>query len=63
MRDGTLHAGYAIEDGVALHFVDDRRSAVVSSRPKAIAYQVRLENGEVIEEPLETRFLGGHNDA
>jgi len=51
-------AGYAADDGVALHFVDDALHAVVSSRPNAAAYRVELVDGRVSETALATRYLG-----
>jgi dipeptidase E len=63
VREGQLPAGYAIDDGAAIHFIGDRVNTVVTSRPGAHAYHIRLENGGVIEESLETRFLGANNGA
>jgi dipeptidase E len=51
-------AGYAADDGAALHFTGSKLAEVVSSRPAAGAYHVRLEGTEVVEERLVTRFLG-----
>ena len=51
-------AGYAADDGVALHFVGRRLHAVVSSRPGAAAYRVSLRRGTVVEKPLDVRRLG-----
>jgi peptidase E len=51
-------AGYAADDGVALHFFGRRLKQAVSSRPKALAYRVRRRNGEVEQVPLEVRYLG-----
>lgn len=51
-------AGYAAEDGVALHFVGTRLKEVVSSRAKALAYRVQRTRGEVVQVPLKARYLG-----
>jgi dipeptidase E len=51
-------AGYAAEDGVALHFVGRRLKEAVSSRPNAGAYRVALRRGTVSETPLPVRYLG-----
>jgi peptidase E len=51
-------AGYASEDGAALHFVDDSLARVVSSRPGARAYRVERRAGEVVETPVEAEHLG-----
>jgi peptidase E len=52
-------AGYAAEDGVALHFVGRRLKEAVSSRPNAGAYRVALRRGQIEEKPLPVRYLGG----
>ena len=53
-----MPAGYASEDGAALHFVDDRLARVVSSRPAARAYRVERRAGRVVEAPIEAEHLG-----
>ncbi|HEU4657345.1 MAG TPA: peptidase E [Capillimicrobium sp.] len=57
MAEGMLD-GYAAGDGAALHFVGRDLERVVSSRPQARAYRVAWSHGEVVETPLETRYLG-----
>jgi peptidase E len=52
-----LAAGYAADDGAALHFVGRRLKQVVSSRPKAAAYRVSLRGGKVVEAALPTTYL------
>ncbi len=54
-----FRAGYAADDGAALHFVGRELVGAVSSRPKAKAYRVSRRDGEVLEEEIPTRFLGG----
>ena len=54
-----MRPGYAVEDGVALHFRGTRMERVVSSRRGASAYLVqRGAGGEVVETRLEPSFLG-----
>jgi peptidase E len=53
-----LPAGYAADDGAALHFVGAHLVEAVSSRSNAQAYRVELRGTDVIEEPVATRFLG-----
>jgi dipeptidase E len=53
-----MPAGYASDDGAALHFVDDALHAVVSSRPGAKAHRVELAGGKVRETALDGRYLG-----
>jgi peptidase E len=58
MVGGGAPAGYAAEDGVALHFVGRRLKEAVSSRPNAAAYRVAMRRGTVTETHLPVRYLG-----
>jgi dipeptidase E len=51
-------AGYAADDGVALHFKGTKLREVVSSRPNALAYRLQMRRGVLEETPLKVRFLG-----
>ena len=53
-----LGAGYAADDGAALHFAGSALAEAVSSRPEAGAYRVELVEGTVVETRLPVRFLG-----
>jgi peptidase E len=65
LRRATYHraivsgmaAGYAADDGAALHFCGQNLIEVVSSRPQAGAYRVELRE-DVVETRLPARFLG-----
>ena len=59
LREG-MRAGYAAEDGAALHFVDTELSRVVASRPEARAYRLERRGPRVMETRLATRHLGTH---
>ncbi len=63
VADGTLPAGYAADDGAALHFVGTELVAVVSSRPHARAYHVENDGGETREIPLPVRYLEERSEA
>jgi dipeptidase E len=52
-----LKDGYAADDGAALHFINGKLHRAVSSREKAKAYFVHLENERIKETMLETHFL------
>jgi peptidase E len=54
-----MPAGYAADDGAALHFRGEELAEVVTSRPDAAAYRVELMAGEVRETRLPVRYLGG----
>jgi hypothetical protein len=53
VADGTLPAGYAIDDGVGLLFEDDDAPRAYSCRPTAGARRVTVDG----EEPLEPALL------
>ena len=56
---GKITSGYAADDGVALHYIDQKISNIVSSRPNAKAYKVYFDK-EVKEIELETNFLAAY---
>lgn len=58
LLEGRIAPGYAADDFAALHFKDEALHAVVTSRPGAGAYRMSVQNGQVQEERLETRYLG-----
>lgn len=51
-------AGYAVDDGVALHFEGSRLHAAVSSRLHARAFRVQRRGAKVVETALSVRYLG-----
>jgi peptidase E len=57
-----MRAGYAVDDGVAVHFRGTKLHGVVSSRERGGAFHVRRSGGKVSETALEVRYLGarGH---
>jgi len=57
LREGMC-PGYAAEDGAALHFVGERLSRVVASRPAARAYRMRGVEGRVRRRALGATYLG-----
>ena len=56
LRAGQLAPGLAIDDGAAVHFVNDEIHRVVASRRGATAYHVQARDGEAREEPLPAEF-------
>src|SRR3954452_913899 len=58
LLDGMC-AGFAAEDGAALHFVGERLANVVTSRPKARAFRMRrTEAGRIERRALPAQSLG-----
>jgi dipeptidase E len=53
-----MPAGYGVDDGAAVHFVDEEPARVVASRPQAAAYRVERVNGAIVEQSLPTEYLG-----
>ena len=54
---GEMMAGYATDDGAALHFVDRTLLRTITSVPTARAFWVEKTNGTVTEKPLELKYL------
>ncbi|HEY8802574.1 MAG TPA: peptidase E [Candidatus Dormibacteraeota bacterium] len=50
--------GYAVDEGVALHFAGPAFREAVSSRREGRAYKLELVDGRVIERVIEARLLG-----
>jgi peptidase E/ketosteroid isomerase-like protein len=59
----TIKEGYGAEDGAALHFVGNELIRVVTSRPSATAYKVRIHKGKIVEEKIEAEYLGKDSEA
>jgi dipeptidase E len=53
-----MRAGFAADDGVALHFRGRQLLRVLSSRPRAGAYRVEPRGHGVLEAPLPVSYLG-----
>jgi dipeptidase E len=58
VRSETLPGGWAVDDGVGLHFAGDSLKRVVSSRPGAGAQRVDALAGELVRHRLEPDLLG-----
>ena len=56
---GEIQPGYALDNGVAVHYVGDAMKEFVSSRPKAMAYGLEAVDGIVHENPISPTYLGG----
>jgi dipeptidase E len=59
MASNKIKPGIAIDDGVAIHYIEQEVSKIVSSRPNAKAYKVYYDK-QVKEIELETEFLGSY---
>lgn len=53
-----IKAGMAADDGVGLHYIGTKLSKIVSSRPNAMAYHVKLSKAGVTETPHKPMYLG-----
>jgi dipeptidase E len=56
VRSG-MPAGFGVDDGAALHYVDGALHRIVSSRPAARAYRVERVDDDIVETPLEAEHL------
>jgi dipeptidase E len=61
LREGML-AGYAAEDGAALHFTGTELSRVVASRPNARGYRLDVAGRRVVEMRIATTYLGENTE-
>ena len=57
IADGTLPPGYASDDGVALVYEGTELVEVVADRPDCFGYRVSLQDGQAVEDVLDTRRL------
>lgn len=58
IANGTLPDGYATDDGVNIHFIDQAFHKAISDRPDAFAYRIaRSEDGIASEEQLVPELL------
>ena len=58
IAENKMKPGYAVEDGVALHFVDEQLHMSVSSRINRKAYFVNSMEYAVEELEISTKYLG-----
>jgi dipeptidase E len=54
---GKIISGVAIDDGVAIHYINSKLVKVVSSRPKARAYRVHKSQNKIVEKGMPVHFL------
>jgi dipeptidase E len=57
LANGEIAAGVAIEDWTGVHFIGTQINRVVSSKPGARAYSLRVVNSSVQEVPLSVEYL------
>jgi peptidase E len=63
MLRAGMRAGYAAQDGAALHFIGTELSRVVASRPAARGYRLDAVGERVVEMRLATAYLGDSTGA
>ncbi|WP_010676757.1 Type 1 glutamine amidotransferase-like domain-containing protein [Bacillus timonensis] len=56
--EGKIKEGYGVDDGVALHFINETLSTSVSSRQNAKSYFVKKVQNRIVEEEMMTLYLG-----
>lgn len=55
--NGTLPEGYATDEGVALHYVDDVLKEAITDIEGGSAYHVYVDDDRVVEDKIEARLL------
>lgn len=60
--EDVIDEGYGVEDGAALHFVDSKLLRIVASRPGKTAFKVKKVKDKIVEEKLESIYLGKESD-
>ncbi len=56
--EGTIPDGYATDDGVNIHFIDQEFHKAVSDRPEVYAYKIiRNQDNSIIEEKIQPELL------
>lgn len=58
LQEQKIGSGIAMDDGVAVHYLEDQIFRVISSRTLAKAYQVSYVSQQVIESEIIPIFLG-----
>jgi dipeptidase E len=58
LKEGSIKDGYAAEDGVALHYIDEKLHTVVSSRENARAYKLEKVGNNSSETEIRPKYLG-----
>lgn len=58
LNKNQISNGIAMDDGVAVHYQEDRIFKVISSRPLAKAYQVAFADNQVTEIEIIPTYLG-----
>jgi dipeptidase E len=57
VRARVLPGGYAVEDNVALHYVNEKLVRIVSSKRRAKAHHLRFVRGSLVEEIIHPERL------
>lgn len=57
LLSGELMPGYALGDGVAMHFIGTKLHKTVSSRVKSVGYKLTKKSRKVIKTALEIEYL------
>lgn len=57
VRSGLIADGYAADDGVGIHFINQRLHRAISARPKSKAYRLERHGRSVRERAIPTSYL------
>ena len=53
IKDEILPEGYATDDGVSLHFIDEKLHKAITDTPNKNAYHVYVKNGKLVEDTIK----------
>ncbi len=53
IKNGEMKGGFACDDGVGLHYINENLESILSSREKGCAYRYTLENKVLCEKKIE----------
>jgi len=65
VEENQISDGYAVDDCVGLHFIDDKLVRTVSSQPNVAAYYIHRDVGErgaISEDIVKPEFLGSEEN-
>ena len=57
LKNGELSGGFGAENGVALHFIDERFHEAISAYPSKKSFEVGISGAQVVEQPIPVRYL------
>ena len=57
IKESQLTDGFALDEGVGVHFIGELVHDIVTGKKGSRAYRVTRKNGKIVEKPLKARFV------